>query len=74
MELFWRLRHWPLDLVSEAEEVRGSLARWRGRYMNQLKSDNAALVADLAGLHSEVDRFVMLGDLKQVGGGGGVWI
>ncbi|EFJ50020.1 dynein heavy chain 6 [Volvox carteri f. nagariensis] len=62
----WRLLRWPLDLAGELSEVRSQLARWRGRYLSQLKADSAALVADLAELQAEVERFVTLGDLKQV--------
>ncbi|KAG2430891.1 hypothetical protein HXX76_009864 [Chlamydomonas incerta] len=65
-ETHWRLLRWPLDLAGELGEVRGQLARWRGRYLSQLKADSAALIADLAELQAEVERFVTLGDLKQV--------
>ncbi|GFR44543.1 hypothetical protein Agub_g5814 [Astrephomene gubernaculifera] len=65
-ETHWRLLRWPLDLAIELTEVRTQLARWRGRYLSQLKADSAALVADLAELQAEVERFVTLGDLKQV--------
>lgn len=44
----WRLLRWPLDLAGELTDVRSQLARWRGRYLSQLKADSAGLVADLA--------------------------
>lgn len=49
-EMHHRLLHWPLDLATELADVRSQLARWRGRYLSQLKADSAALIADLAEL------------------------
>lgn len=65
-ELFWRLQRWPGELQAELEEVRAALARYRSRYMTGLRGDQAKLQAELQELQAEVDRFVCLGDLKQV--------
>lgn len=64
--LFWIMCHWPLQLNSELEDARTRLTRFRTRYMSQLKTDQATLVQDIADLRAEVDKFVTLGDLKQV--------
>ncbi|KAG1667278.1 hypothetical protein FOA52_012567 [Chlamydomonas sp. UWO 241] len=65
-EMFWELCQWPVTLGIEIEEVRGRVARYRSRYLTQLKHDQATLVSDLASLKAEVDAFVWLGDLKLV--------
>eukprot|EP00955_Chlamydomonas_euryale_P081584 363603-Chlamydomonas_euryale.AAC.4 len=41
------------------------LIRYRSRYMNQLKAEQAQLLSDISDLKAEVDAFVVLGDLKQ---------
>lgn len=65
-ELYWNMCHWPIELNSELEDCRSRLTRFRTRYMTQLKIDQTNMTKDLADLKGEVERFIQLGDLKQV--------
>ena len=70
-EMFWRMCHWPIQMNAEVEDVRSRLMRFRNRYMAQLKSDQIQMTRDLHDLKAEAEKFVQLGDLKQVRGGAG---
>ena len=64
--LFWDLCHWPVALNEEVEEVRTRLTRFRSRYMTQLKADQTQMASDLEELKGDVEKFIKLGDVKQV--------
>lgn len=42
--LFWGLCYWPVQLAEEMDDVRARLAKFRGRYLTQLKQDQAQMI------------------------------
>lgn len=64
--LFWDMRHWPSHVADVAAHCRKVISNSRSSYMDQLKSDQKALLDSLTKLQAEIDEFSKLGDLNAV--------